>query len=179
MSTETLEQNSPETLKLICDALQTEMGPPKGVIQIYNQDRRLPAAKGYFIDVLLLNARPFAVNKKYVVDPASTELVEQQTVNQQEIIQVDIFSYDDSARLSKINIIFALNSTTMQQLAEKWAFKIARIPASFVDASEVEASKRLNRYALTFAVLRGYQKTASAQTFTNFQIPPEKILINP
>ena len=175
----TVEQSAPETVKLLCELLQDQMDPPSDVIQIYNQDRRLPPAKGYFIDVAILNARPFAVNKKYVVDPATTNLVERQTINEQEMIQIDIFSWDDSARLHKLDIIFALNSIAAQQLAEQWAFKIGRIPSSFVDASEVEASKRLNRYAITFSVLRGYQKLNYAPTFTVFQNPPQKLLVNP
>ncbi len=176
--TTTLEEGAPETCKLLCQLLQASMRPPKNAIQIYNQDRRLPAATGYFIDVAILNDRPFAVNKKFVVDPATTNLVEQQTINSQELIQIDIFSWDNSARLRKLDIVFALNSILAQQLAEKWAFKIGRIPASFVDASEVEGSKRLNRYAITITVLRGYTKTQSAETFTTFQNPPRQILVN-
>lgn len=163
---------TPETALLIAQIIQTEMELDDGIVTIYNQKRRLPPAKaGFNIDVAIIGDRPFGVNSRFT-DPGSTEdLDEVITLNQQEIVQVDIFSYDDSARLNRIGIIFALASITAQQMAEQYGFQIGRIPPSFVDVSEVEASKRLNRYALTFNVLRAYERTKSAETFAEFSQP--------
>jgi hypothetical protein len=163
---------TPETALLIAQLIQGEMELADGIVTIYNQKRRLPPAKaGFNIDVAIVGDRPFAVNSRFA-DPGSTEdLDETVTINMQEVVQVDIFSYDDSARLNRIGIIFALASIAAQQLSEQYGFQIGRIPPNFVDVSEVEASKRLNRYALTFNVLRAYERTKSAATFAEFSQP--------
>lgn len=163
---------TPETALLLAQILQTEMALADGIITIYNQKRRLPPAKsGFNIDIAIVGDRPFGVNSRFADPGSTTDLEETVTINQQEIVQIDIFSYDDSARLNRIGIIFALASITAQQIAEQYGFQIGRIPPSFVDVSEVDASKRLNRYALTFNVLRAYERTKTAQTFAEFTQP--------
>lgn len=171
------ESGAPETIELIAGLITDEMGLADGICQIYNQRRKLPAVRGFFIDVAIVGQRFHAVAKQYVDDATQIDLTEEQRANAQEVIQIDIFSFDDSARLQKVNILFALTGTAAQQLSERWAMKIARLPSSFVDASEVQASKRLNRFAITFNVLRGYARQKAAPTFTEFSIPP-KIITN-
>lgn len=174
-----LEQGTPETIELLANLLAGDMQAPLGAIQIYNQKRRLPPAEGWFIDVALLGSKPFGVKRGYFNDPADPDLGESSTCNVQEVIQIDIFSFDESARLRKLDIVFALASTPCQQLAERYAFKIGRNPASLIDVSEGEGSSRLNRFAVTFNVLRSYGRTRVAQTFTQFQNPPQTLLVNP
>ena len=172
------EFGTPTTIELLALLISQQMKLQPGVCQIYNQKRRLPPAEGFFIDVAILGDQAFAANRRYANDPQTTDLVEQQSINQQELVQVDIFSFDQSARVRKLGIIFALNSTSAQQLQEKWAFKMGRVPTSFVDASEVEGNARLNRYSITFALLRSYGSSQPAETFTQFQNPPKTILTN-
>lgn len=169
---------TPETALLLAQLIQSEMELDDGIVTIYNQKRRLqPAKAGFNIDVAIIGDKPFGVNSRFADPGSTTDLDETVTINQQEIVQIDIFSYDDSARLNRIGIIFALASITAQQLSERYGFQIGRIPTSFVDVSEVEASKRLNRYALTFNVLRAYERTKSAATFAEFTDP--QIFTNP
>lgn len=173
------EFGTPSTVEILALLIAQQMGLKPGVVQIYNQKRRLPPVDGFFVDVAILGDRPFAVNTRMVNDPATADLVEEQTINQQESIQIDIFSYDQSARTEKLGIIFALTGVAAQQLQERFAFKMGNIPASFTDASEVEGNARLNRYALAFNLLRAYSRTSPAQTFTVFQNPPQQLLTNP
>lgn len=169
---------TPETALLLAQIIQTDMGLANGIVTIYNQKRRLPPAKaGFNIDIAIIGDRPFGVNSRFADPGEDLDLDEKLTINQQEIVQIDIFSYDDSARLNRIGIVFALASITAQQVSELYGFQIGRIPPSFVDVSEVEASKRLNRYALTFNVLRAYERTKTAATFAEFQTP--EIFTNP
>lgn len=178
-STALLEQGVPETIEVLGELIASNLRLKPGIVQIYNGRQRLPNARGYFVDVALLGSRPFAVRNQFADDPATLDGVSDQSVNVQEIIQVDIFSADDSARLHKFDVLFALTSSKAQQLATRWAFKIGRVPPSFVDASEVEGSTRLNRFAVTFNVLRAYGRVTAAPTFANFQNPPKTILTEP
>lgn len=169
---------APETCKLIAELIQKEMGAASGVVQIYNQKRRLPATKGFIVSVAIVGDRPFGVNQQIVENPTTGDVIETATVNSQEMIQVDIFSYDDSARKRRVEILFALGGNACQQLAEKYSFKVGQIPSSFVDVSTVEASTRLNRYAITFNILRVYSRELIIDHFDKFGIPPA-ITVNP
>lgn len=155
------------------------MGTPAGIVAIYNQKRRLPAKTGFYIDVAILGDVPFGVNSRVESDPLETDLIETVSTNVQELIAVEIFSCDDSARLRRREIIFALACQAAQNLQERYAFKIGRVPTSFVDASEIEGAARLNRYVLTFNVLRAYSQSNAVATYTEIQNPPQKILVNP
>lgn len=170
-----VEQGTRETIEIFCELISREMNAPLNAVQIYNQKRRLPTTKGYFVDVAIIGEKPFAVNSRQgplYANPEIQDLLSTQTVNVQEMIQVDIFSYDASARLRKYDLLFALQGDSAQRMAEQYAFKIARLPQSFIDASEVEASARLNRFALTVLVLRAYERQKQIGSFTSFGIPP-------
>lgn len=170
-----VEQGTRETIEIFCELISTEMSAPVNAVQIYNQKRRLPTTKGYFVDVAIVGEHVFASNSRAApqfANPELEDLLSTQTVNVQEMIQVDIFSYDDSARVRKYDLLFALSGDAAQRKAEQYAFKIARIPQSFVAASEVEASARLNRFSLTLLVLRAYERQKQIGSYTRFGIPP-------
>jgi hypothetical protein len=167
-----------ETILVVAELIQSQMQLENGVVSIYNQRRKLGKGRGLQVDVALLGNRPFSVRSRSVNDPARPDLVERQCANEQETIQVDVFSYDDSARLRRIEVLFALTGVAAQQACEKYAMKIARVPASFVDLSEGEGAGRLNRFALTFNVLRGYSIERTVETFSTFTIPPQ-LVVNP
>lgn len=167
-----------ETTKLIADLLQEQMGLEDDVVAIYNQKRVLKPKSGLYLDVAIIGNKVYAATSAPVNDPAQPDLVEVQTVAMQEIVQIDIFSANAEARLRKAEVIMALTGIGAQQSMERHAYAIARIPPSFVDVSEVEGSARLNRYALTFNVLRAYSKARTAPTFTEFQSTRE-FLVNP
>jgi hypothetical protein len=167
-----------ETVKVIADLLESEMDLAKDIVAVYNSARRIPPKKGFFIDVAILGEAPFAANARPVNDPAEPEVVAVQTIAQREILQVDIFSADDSARLRRIDMIFALTGIAAQQACERHAMKISNLPQSFIDLSQVEASTRLNRYALTVTVIRSYSKAKTVPSFAVFQVPPRAIIVN-
>lgn len=168
-----------ETIKVIADLIQSQMGLKEGRTSIYNQKRLLGIESDLLVDVAWLGGRPFGVVSRPARDPAQPDLVEQQSVSMQEVVQVDLFSKSDEARLRKVDAIFALTGVAAQQACERYAMRIGRIPASFVDLSGGEGAARLNRYALTFNVLRSYFLSRSAQTFSTFENPPKEILTNP
>ena len=173
------ETASRETAKVLCELIESQMGLSKDTVSIYNQKRRLTNKAGIWIDVAIIGQTIIAANTKPINDPAQPELLEVQTVVQQEVLQVDIMSADDSARLRRLDVVLALTGTGAQQACERYAMKISNLPQSFVDASEIEASARLNRYAITVTVLRSYSKARTIPTFTAFQNPPQTLLVNP
>jgi len=168
-----------ELIKVLAELLRTELdltvAPPR--VFIYNQKWNIPDDDGLFVNVSFLSDRVFSSNSTIVNDPLSdTGMTEELSTNVQETYQIDVFSRDNSARLRKHEVIFALRSLAAQQACETYSFKIGSIPSSFIDLSQIEASARLNRYALRFNLLRGYSRTKSIDAFTNFTIPPSLIV---
>lgn len=168
-----------ETAKILCELIVSQMNLRTTDVSIYNQKRDLTKKKGIWVDVAIIGETTVASTTRPVNDPLQTDLTEVQTISQQEILQIDIMSADDSARMRRKEVIFALSGTAAQQAAETYSLKISNIPQSFVDVSEVEASARLNRYAITVTVLRAYSIVRTIPTFTVFQNPPQKLLVNP
>jgi hypothetical protein len=179
MSTSPAKPERRETCLVLCDLIQSQMALEADVVSIYNQKRRLVPKSGLYIDVAIVGDRPFAANSKPVNDPAQPDVLEVQNTAIQELLQIDIFSKNDQARLRRVEIVFALTGVAAQQACEQHAMKIGRIPASFVDLSQGEGAARLNRYALTFNVLRGYQISRTVPTISDWQNPPQLIITNP
>lgn len=174
-----IEPASRETAKVICELIESQMGLGKDTVSIYNQKRVLTKKEGLWISVSIIGQGIISATTKPVNDPAQPDLIEIQTIVQQEIYQIDILSADDSARQRRLDVVLALTGTGAQQACERYAMKISNLPQSFVDASEIEASARLNRYAITVTVLRSYSKARTIPTFTAFQNPPQTLLVNP
>lgn len=151
------------------------LGPD--VVAVYNQRRRIPPTSGLFIDVAIIATKTYGNNTRTIAPTATTDLVEIQGINVQEMYQIDIFSADASARVRRYELLAALSGIASQQAQEKYSFQIAHIPSSFVDVSEIEASARLNRYALTITVLAFEEIRRTTVPFTIFSIPPQ-ILVN-
>jgi hypothetical protein len=170
---------TPDLAKVLASLIQTELGLADDRVMLGNQKWRIPPDDGLYIVVQYLGGgRTFGSYSKQVVDPQTTELLEVMSVNMMELYQVDAISRDNSARLRSWEIISVMTGTPAQQAQEENAFKIAKLPNSFVDTSELEASARLFRYTLAFSVIRSYTKTKPVQTFTVFQNPPKKLIVN-
>ncbi len=167
-----------ETCVVLAELIQTQMDLPDNIVAIYNQRRQLPAQEGLWIDVAVLGERVFGMSNRTHNDPETNDLIEVQGINTQEQIQIDIMSKDSSARLRRVEIIFALTGIAAQQAQERHSLRIANLPTSFVDLSEIEAAARLNRYAITFNVLSFHEMSRRIVPFQFFQIPPA-ITVNP
>ena len=161
-----------EIIKVVADIIQSEMELGNDRVYLYNQKWRIPPDEGLFVVVGFLGAKAFGAKTEYENDPVTQELVEVQSVNQQETYTVDLFSRDSSARQRKQEVILALNSTFAQQMQEQYTFKIANLPSTFNDVSALEATAILNRYQLVFNALVVYRKVKNVQFYDSFQIPP-------
>jgi len=161
-----------EIIKVVADIIQSEMGLDQDHIYLYNQKWRMPPDEGLYVIVGFMGARAFGAKTWYENDPVTQELTEVQSVNQQEMYSIDLLSRDSSARIRKQEVILALNSTYAQQMMEQYNFKIANLPVTFNDVSELEATAILNRYQLAFNALVVYRKVKSVQFYDTFQIPP-------
>jgi hypothetical protein len=172
-----------ELIVVLVGLIRERMKLKQEQVLVYNQNWKMPPDAGLHV---VVSAQPGekVYGSTLAYEDAGTGpngenlgLTEVQRVNVQESYSVDIMSFDGQARQRKQEIVFALNSTTAQQLAERYAFKIGNIPNHFVDVSAAEGPAMLNRYRATFNVLRGYTSTAEAPYFDKFG--KSELLLNP
>jgi hypothetical protein len=146
-------------------------------VWIYNQKYTIPNDPGLFVEVACLGRKVFSNQIRSDEDEAGN-FCEFQSMNVQEINTVRLYSRDESAYTRAHEVVFALNSTEAQQMAEAYSFKFGFIPTGFTDTSFLEASARLFRQDLTFQILRMYTKKRVIEYYDKFPIPPE-IYTNP
>jgi hypothetical protein len=167
-----------EFIKVVAGVIQKEMDLDPSRVFLYNQEVDLQPDQGMYINIGFLGAKPFGSSLSYVSDPVEG-LLENQSINMQETYSILIYSFDSTARQRKQDILFALNGQLMQQMAEKYSFRIATIPSSFVDVSEVEGTSRIDRYSLTFNALVAYGRLRAVDYFNNFPSNSPTLAINP
>lgn len=162
-----------DLLTVLRSLFESEMdfptNPPR--VFVYNQPYRIPPDEGMFGLVSFLGSVPFGSASSYQDNPDTGELDEVQTVNIKEMYQFDLWSANAEAELRKEEPIFALKSYTAQSLCEQYSFSIGQLPTAMLDVSHIEASRRINRYSMTFNCLREISRTRSIPFFSQFKQP--------
>ena len=145
-------------------------------VVVYNQKWKIPPTGDLFLVVAFESSLPYAWSKNYVPNLAE-ELISVQTLNSSELYKVTLYCSNAASRIRKNEVILALSSDRAQRYQELYQFKIANLSESFLDASQVEATARLNRYDISFRVLTSYEKRTSVPFFDQF--PKSTIITQP
>ena len=170
-----------ETIAILAELIRTYFGfdrtPPRVVI--YNSGWLIPEIPGLFIELSIISDKEYAAGLTYADPPDGSPpgLNEEQTSNQQVLYAIDLFSKNSEARSRRNEVRFALQGTIAEMAMERHAIRIGR-PTAFQDISQVEASRRLNRWQALFNVLDKSSSCRPIPYFDQFQIPPAPILIN-
>ncbi len=169
----------PATQSLIAGLLRAYLGLETDQVAVYNQKWKVPAdARLYLVVSSVGPQRAFGAMTRQYDSTDGKQLLEDASVSSREMIGVDLYSAGQAAVDQKEQVLAALASTAMQQLCEAYSIKVARIPITFVDASEVEGTTRLNRFHLAFAVLRTRTTTRTIAYYSDFTGQPA-LAINP
>jgi hypothetical protein len=155
------------TPQIICNVIQNYMGLSDDQIWIYNQRKKIPASEGLFVTVAMLSRRPYGnINHLTGSDDSLTQEIGQYM---QEILSINIFSYDTEAVERLPELIGSFKTVYAQQMQEKYAFQIGAVPAEVSDTSYLETSAILFRQTITLKVLRAYSKITDAQFYDKFE----------
>ncbi len=140
-----------EAVKIIRDILIAQMGLQDGQIMLTNQKWEIPETQGLYV-ALSYVAPGKVISSSNVAVPTSGGMQEEQSLLMLYQIQIDLMSYDDSARVMKEIAYMGLLSIASQMIQEKYNVQVARNPAPFQDVSMLEETARLNRYTTTVAL---------------------------
>ena len=139
-----------ENIKIVRNLIKDYMALDDNHCYIYNNKILMPEDKGLFVVLGIVSNEIIGNNLKYRrTDEALYAITSTSFAT---TYSVDIFSYDTSARERQYEVINCLGSFESLQSQEQNGYSIARIPTSFTDLSNLEASKILNRYRATFKV---------------------------
>lgn len=164
-----------DAISLIRSLLVSELNLAPDRVVNYNQKWTLPPGDGLFVMLSFMNGKPYSTGMWH--EDTAAGLAEIQETAMQETYAIDLFSRTNEARERRHEILWALNSTAAQQMCEVNTMKLAGLPSSFHDLSFLEASGRLNRYQLTFHLLRIQRRERVAPYFNQPNQPT--LLVEP
>jgi hypothetical protein len=154
------------TAQIICNIIKYGMALSDDQIWVYNQRRSIPEDKKLYVTVGLMGIKVYGSTNKQTETDAGLQDETAQFV--QEAITIDLFSYTTEAIERYAEVIGSMKTTYAQQLQAQYALKIAEVPISVNDVSELEGAAQLYRISITLPVLRKYSMIKDAQYYDKF-----------
>ncbi len=139
-----------EAAKIIADIMVAQLGLLPGQIMLTNQKWLIPEDQGLYVAISYVSGKVIG-NDNYSL-PTEAGMSEHQELVMLYEIQIDLMSYDDSARVKKELAYMGLMSVSSELIQETYNVQVARNPQPFQDVSMLEESGRLNRYTTLIAV---------------------------
>lgn len=169
---ETTSPAAASTQSLLCGFLRAYLGLATEQVVVYNQKWKIPPDKRLYVTVSSIGPqKSYGATSSTEASVDGKALIESVAIASREMISVDLYSRSQEAINRKEEILQALASIPMQQLCEQYAIKVARIPLTFVDTSGLEATANLNRFSITFAVLRTRVLSKPVEYYDTFSKP--------
>lgn len=171
-------QTSPaiEPIKVVAMAIQAEMGLPDGQIMLGLENWEIPKNTGLYIS-LLYGVEQVIGNNNYNDQDGQGNYQEVQDVVMLHGIDIDVMSFDSSARLQKEEVLQAIQSYAAQQLMEQYQMRLAKTPGAFVPVPSPEPSKQLNRFQLGITVNALHRRVLTTPYYDKLQ--PVVVVENP
>ena len=169
-----------EPIKVLADVIASEMGLDTGHIMLGFQSWGIPQDDGLYVALTTLSEKPVGNNNYFdggddtAVPPVAPTEVQQ--VVTQEMVQIDVMSFNNDARTRKEEVLMSLASMACQRAQATYNFKINRIPTAFVNASSLEETKYLQRFTVTLIIESIKEKVKAAEYFET--IPDPEVHVN-
>ena len=160
-------QVTADTPALLAELIREQMGIPSKPVRVlvYNSAWELPAVDDLFVIVGVQSDDNFGSTDSLVQDPVTGALNNQQGLERATVYTVDLLSVTTEARRRRHEVIFALQGEAAQSLSEQYGLRIFR-PSQFMDLSEIEGPRRMNRFQTQFTVFEGYGQVRPVPSMT-------------
>ena len=168
-----------ETEKIIQDILLKQLGLPADYgkdesgfivpsVYIFAPNVSIGSTDQLQICIQAINTRIIANNS--CTTEHNGQLIDVCEVILNEMIQIDIFSRNNDARLRRFEVLTALRSAYAKQKQEEYNIKIFEIPNGVNTLNISEGSSKIYRYAITFNVMSKRQYCNSIDYYDRFRI---------
>lgn len=155
-----------EPILVVADILQNGLGLADDAVVLAYEKNIIPKVSGLYVSLDYVGPAKCIANVNEL-DPENDDQI--QSCTYAHMIQMDLLSYDASARRRFTEATMSIASIYAVQQMEKYAMSINRNPSPWVDASSLEPTKRLNRFISTLVVFAVHRKVIpSAPVFIAF-----------
>lgn len=157
--------------------LQHEMGLEAGQLMLGLENWEIPKNVGLYV-ALLYGPETVIGNNNYNSLDESGEYSEVQDSVMLHMIDIDIMSFDSSARLRKEAVLWAVQSYYAQTLMEQYQMRLAATPGSFSPVqNSLEETKQLNRFKITIMINAMHRNVKATPYYDSLQ--PVVLVENP
>ena len=163
---------SKTTPEIICDILKTTLKLSDDVIWIWNQRRAIPEDKKLYCVVGIVDVTPYSNSKVQTV--VGEHQYDSITTYVKETVSIDLFSYTTEAIEKYSNYVAALRSTYCVQQQELLGLKIADIPSTISEVSDIEGTALIYRMVITLQILRKYEIIFENDYYNEFTLTETK-----
>lgn len=172
--------------KIFCELIQSELNLPNNYgtdedgnvipcVTIRGQNIKLFNTPNIQITIQTVSNQIFANRKEYFEEKHTDENNQEITtynerlmINEQRLMQIDIYSRNNEARERFWEVQAALTSTKAEQLADKYQFRIAKI-SNATNTTGLEGGSDINRFSIRFNCLTWQEKINSVDYYTSFR----------
>lgn len=164
-----------EPAKIIAEIIQTEMEIGAAFVVLADQKANIPPNhRGLWVSITDMGGVPIGSRNRAVADgqegtPDGDGMTEIQEVAMNHVIQIDILSFDGTARSRKEEIPMAVGSIFAQGLMEKYRVQIARLNNPFINVTSIEETEGLERYTTEVTLKALHRKTKAAPYYDQFR----------
>ena len=176
-----------EIEKIFVELIQSELNLPDNYgtdsqgniipcVTIKAQNIKLFNTPHIQITVSTASNNVFANRKEYfeetVTDPKTqtktTTYYERLMLNEQRVMQIDVYSRNNEARERFPEVQMALTSTLAEQLEDKYQFRIGKISNS-INLSGLDGGSDINRFTIRFNCLSWQEKVKAVDYYNSFR----------
>lgn len=152
--------------EFMVDIIRNEMGLDQQHIWIQSQNRKIPPqSDNLYCVVGCVDFTP--ISSKSVFNHYTDE--EEQTVYGRAVVQVDLLSRSNEARIRRAEVLMALNSFYSKNLQCEKHFRIFELPRTFINTSDLEGGSDINRFTIRIPAMISEVKIKSADYYDTFQ----------
>lgn len=140
-------------------------------ITIKSQNIKLYNTEHLQITVGTLSSNVFANRREYITKVIDNvpHFYERSMLNDQRVMQIDVYSRNNEARQRFWEIQACLNNTLSIQLQDKYQFRISKISNTF-NLSGLEGGSDINRYSIRFNCLTWFTKETEVDYYSTFRL---------
>jgi len=167
MATQTISPTQ-EPIKVVASIIQTELGLSDGQVMLSYQNYPIPETVGLYVS-LAYGTETVIGSTNYNSTDLQGNYLEVQAVSMMHGVDIEVMSFDDSARLQKEQVVMALSSVNAQNVLAKNNMRLASTPTSFITIGDEQPAKQLNRYHFTVQIYALHEQTLSSSYFDSLQ----------
>ena len=139
-------------------------------VSIKSQNLKLYNTPHIQITVSTASSNVFSNRKEYFTSFVDNEeqFFERLMLNEQRVMQIDVFSRNNEARERFWEVQASLTSTLAEQMADKYQFRISKISNNF-NLSGLDGGSDINRYTIRFNCLTWQEKINQIDYYQTFR----------